>query len=197
MDRKPGPIRSDSRNSFVMALRRSACAGLWCTLAAAAAARRVSTMTDSGDDPDADPGPDADAEAHATTLDGDSDWDWVLKSNRTIYRVSAFTSASPGARNVGGGIGSGGGASAPPDKLVGVLTSCMTPEYQSPSGPGAHTLLPIIERLAKRRLVDMFTQCVDWGCWGRRVTDADVDPYRHDSRVVRVSRVSFEKKNYV
>lgn len=98
-------------------------------------------------------------------------------------------------------MGSGGGASAPPDKLVGVLTSCMTPEYQSPSGPGAHTLVPIIERLAKRRLVDMFTLCMDWGCWGRRVTDADADayadPYRHDSRVVRVPRVSFERKNFV
>lgn len=143
-------------------------------------------MTDSGDDPDADPGPDEDTDADAIALDGDSDWDWdwVLKSNRTIYRVSAFTSASPGARNVGGGIGSGGGASAPPDKLVGVFTSCMTPEYQSPSGPGAHTLVPIIERLAKRRLVDMFTVGLDWGCWGRRVTDADVDPVGLDSRVV-------------
>lgn len=75
---------------------------------------------------------------------------WVLKSKRTIYRVSALTRASPGARNVGGGIGSG-----TDDRFEGVLTSCMTPEYQRPSGPGAHTLVPIMERLARRRLVDI------------------------------------------
>ncbi|TMW48388.1 hypothetical protein DOY81_006535 [Sarcophaga bullata] len=39
----------------------------------------------------------------------------------------------------------------------GVLTSCITPEYQRPSGPGAQTLVPIIERLAKRRPVDMLS----------------------------------------
>lgn len=66
---------------------------------------------------------------------------------------------------VGGGIGSGVA-----DIDVGVLTSCMTPEYQRPSGPGAHTLVPMIERLAKRRLVDIllnFTHGVyfleEWG----------------------------------
>lgn len=89
--------------------------------------------------------------ADATICDADEGARvWVLKSKRTIYRVSALTRASPGARNVGGGIGSG-----TDDRFEGVLTSCMTPEYQRPSGPGAHTLVPIMERLAKRRLVDI------------------------------------------
>jgi len=69
--------------------------------------------------------------------------------------VSAFSWASPGARKVGGGGGESG-----PKYEGGVFTSEMVPEYQRPSGPLAHTLVPMMERLAKRRPVDIFVPSV-------------------------------------
>lgn len=77
----------------------------------------------------------------------------VLKSKRTIYLVSAV-------RFVPLLLAAAESLAVNSDEEVtvavgGVLTSCITPEYQRPSGPGAQTFVPIIERLAKRRPVDI------------------------------------------
>lgn len=59
-------------------------------------------------------------------------------SKRTVYLVSAVNVMQLLSRTVGG-----------------VFTFCMTPQYQSLSPPGAHTRVPMIERLAKRLPVDI------------------------------------------
>ena len=82
----------------------------------------------------------------------------VLKSNRTIYLVSELIVSN----DVDDDDDDDDGEDANDAKLAkdddddeGDFTSCMTPEYHRPSGPGAQTFVPIIERFAKRRPVDI------------------------------------------